>query len=150
MLRSFVTSANVVECVYILFLLLTNDRYAVSVVCRVFLNCSAHFFDVVVRISRVGEVHTHQFDALVVYHDRCIDDPFVDLLGVDDFLSPLLVQHDANSVFVVVLSCFHECVSGVSPKFLSLLASTFRSSIFGWKIVLSFRTAVGIREKKFF
>ena len=23
-----------------------------------------------VSISRVGEVHTHQFDALAVYHDR--------------------------------------------------------------------------------
>ena len=58
-------------------------------------------FDVVVRISRVGEVHTHQFDALVVIHDCCSDGPLVDVLH--------LVQHNANSVFVV-FSCSHENV----------------------------------------
>ena len=60
----------------------SNNRYAIFAVGRVLLNCSGTFFDVVVRISRVGEVRTHQFDALVVYLDRCNDDPFVDVLGV--------------------------------------------------------------------
>ena len=96
----------------------SNDRHAVAVVCRVLLDCSVHFFDVVVRISRVGEVLTHQFDALVVYHDRCSDGPFVDVLGVDIFLPLLPVQHNSHSVFVVVFSCSHEYVFLVClPKF---------------------------------
>ena len=69
----------------------TNDWYAVSVVCRVLLNCSVHFFDFLVRTSRVGEVHTHQFDALVVDHDRCNDGPFVDVFGIDHFWPSLFV-----------------------------------------------------------
>ena len=80
-----------------------------------------HFLDVVVRISRVGEVHTHQFDALAVYHDRGGDGPFVDVLSIDNSLPPLLIQHNSNTVFVVVFTCFHEyvfvmcrCVSQIS------------------------------------
>ena len=75
----------------------SNDRYAISVVCGVFPACSVHFFDVVVRVSRVGEVHTHQFDALVVDHDCRSDGPFAYVLGVDDFLSTFRVQHNANN-----------------------------------------------------
>ena len=101
----------------------SNNRYESCAVCRVLLNCSVHFVDVVVRISRAGEVNAHQFDALVVYHDRCSVGPFVDVLRVDNFLSPLLVQHDSNSVFVVTFSCSHEYV------FLTYLASKFRSLI---------------------
>ena len=67
-------------------------------------------FDVTVRISRVKEVHTHQFDALAVYHDRGCDGSFVDVFGIDKFLPPLLVKHNSNSVFVVVFSCSHEYV----------------------------------------
>ena len=59
-------------------------------VCRVLLDCSVQFFDVVVRISRVGELNAHQFDAMVVYHDRGSDGPFVDVFGVDNFL-PLVI-----------------------------------------------------------
>ena len=70
----------------------SNNRYAIFAVSRVLLDCSVHFFDVVVRISRVGEVYAHQFDTLVDNHDRGSDGPFVDVFGVDDFLSPLLVQ----------------------------------------------------------
>ena len=58
-------------------------------------------------MSRVGEVNVHQFDALVVYHDRCSDGSFVDVLGVDNFLSPHPVQHNSNSVFVAPMNmCF--------------------------------------------
>ena len=48
----------------------TNYGYESFAIFSVFLDRSVHFLDVVVRISRVGEVHTHQFDALAVYHDR--------------------------------------------------------------------------------
>ena len=37
-----------------------------------------HFLDVMVRIPQVGEVHTHQFDALAVDHDCGGDGPFVE------------------------------------------------------------------------
>ena len=64
----------------------------------------------VVRISRVVEVHTHQFDALVVHRYRCSDGPFVDVLGVDDFCRHFLCNIMPTPVFVVVFSCSHECV----------------------------------------
>ena len=79
-------------------------------ICRVFLDRFVHFLDIMVRISRVGEVHTHQFDALVVDHDCGGDDTFVDVFSVNYSLPPLLVQHDTNAVFVVVSSCTHEYV----------------------------------------
>ena len=56
----------------------------------------------VVRISRVGEVHTHQCDVLVVYHDRGSGGSFVDVIGIDKFLPPILVEHNSNAVFVVI------------------------------------------------
>ena len=40
------------------------------------------FLDLIVRIPRVGEIHTHQFDALVVDHDCGGDGPFVDVFIV--------------------------------------------------------------------
>ena len=42
-----------------------------------------HFLDVVVRISRVGEVYTHQFDALAVDHDCGGDGTLVDVFSVN-------------------------------------------------------------------
>ena len=50
----------------------------VSFAMCVLLDRFVHFFDVMVRISRVGEIQTHQFDALAVYHDRGGDGPFVE------------------------------------------------------------------------
>ena len=50
-----------------------------------------------VRISRVEEVHTHQFDELAVYHDRGGDGPFVDVFSIYNSLPPLLVQHNSNT-----------------------------------------------------
>ena len=35
---------------------------------------------------------------------------FVDVFSVNCSLSPLLVQHDTNAVFIVVSSCTHEYV----------------------------------------
>ena len=49
--------------------------------CRVLLDRLVHFLDVMVRISRVGEVHTHQFDALAVDHDCGGDGTFVDVFS---------------------------------------------------------------------
>ena len=46
----------------------------------------------VVRISRVGEVHTHQFDALAVDQDCGGDGTFVDVFSVNYSLLPLLVE----------------------------------------------------------
>ena len=63
-----------------------------------------HLLNVTVRIFRVGEVHTHQFDVLSVNQDRGSDGTFVDVFGVDDSLPPPSVQHDSDSVFVVEFS----------------------------------------------
>ena len=46
----------------------------------------------VVRISRVGEVYTHQFDALAVDQDCGGDGTFDDVFSVNYSLLPLLVQ----------------------------------------------------------
>ena len=81
-----------------------------------------------VRISRVEEVHTHQFDALAVNHDRGGDGPLVDVFSIYNSLPPLLVQHNSNTVFVVVFSCSRTCVCGVSPKFLTFLSPRFAHS----------------------
>ena len=88
----------------------SNNRYVSFAICRVLLVRFVHFFDVLVRIHRVEEVHTHQFDALAVYHDRGGDGPFVDVFGINNFLPPFLVQHNSNTLFVVVFSCSHEYV----------------------------------------
>ena len=88
-----------------------------------------HFFDVVVRISRVEVVHTHQFDAFAIYHDRGGDGSFVDVISVNNSLTPLSVHHNSNTVFVVVFSCSHKYVFLVSSRFLTFLVSTFRSII---------------------
>ena len=72
--------------------------------CCVLLDRVVHFLDVMVRIPRVGEVHTHLFDALAVDHDCGGDGPFVDVFSVNNSLPPLLVQHDSNVVFVVIPS----------------------------------------------
>ena len=63
-----------------------------------------------VRISRVEEVHTHQLDAFAVYHDRGGDGPFVDVFSINGSVLPFLVQHNSNTVFVVVFSCSHKNV----------------------------------------
>ena len=54
----------------------------------VLLDRSVHFLDVVVRISRVGEVHTHQFDALAVDQDCGGDGTFVDVFSANYSLLP--------------------------------------------------------------
>ena len=59
----------------------SNDGYVSFVIFYELLDRLADFLDVMVRIPRVGEVHTHQFDALAVDH-----------------------------VFVVMFSCTHEYV----------------------------------------
>ena len=63
-----------------------------------------------VRISRMGEIQTNQFDALAVYHDRGGDGPLVDVFSINDSLLPHLVQLNSNTVFLVVFSCSHEYV----------------------------------------
>ena len=47
----------------------SNSRNKSFAIVSVFLDRFVHFFAVMVRISRVGEVYTHQFDALAVDHD---------------------------------------------------------------------------------
>ena len=88
----------------------SNNLYVSFAICCVFLDRFVHFLDVMVRIHRVGEVHTHQFDALAVDHDCGGDGPFDDVFSVNNSLPPLLVQHNSNAVFVVVSSCSHENV----------------------------------------
>ena len=84
-------------CIEVFF----NNGYVSFAICYVLLDRLVHFLDVMVRIPRVGEVHTHQFDALAVDHDCGGDGPFVDLFSVNDSVPPLVVQHDSNAVFVV-------------------------------------------------
>ena len=74
------------------------------------LNIFVHLLDVVVRIFRVCEVYTHQIDVLAVDQDRCFDGALIDVIGVNNSFSPPLVQHDPNSVFVIVFPSTHEDV----------------------------------------
>ena len=67
------------------------------------------FSKVVIRIFE-WKVHTHQLDVLTVHQDRGSDVAFVDVLIVDDSFPPPFVQHNSNSVFVVVFSSSHEDV----------------------------------------
>ena len=55
----------------------SNKRYVSFAVFCVLLDHLVHVFDVVIRISRVGEEYTHQFDALAVAHDCAGDGTFV-------------------------------------------------------------------------
>ena len=44
-----------------------------------FLDRSVHFIDLMVRISRVGEVHAHQHNNLTVDCNLCCNDTFADV-----------------------------------------------------------------------
>ena len=116
MFHPITSFVSLVECVSVntyAFCSVTRSQFCKEVsfaICLVLLDRFVHFFRCEVSISRVVEVHTHQFDALAVYHDRGGDGPFVDVLSVKNSLPPLLVQHDSNTVFVVVFSCHHEYV----------------------------------------
>ena len=79
----------------------SNNKYVYFAICCVFLYRFVHFFDVMFRISRVGEI---------LYHDRGGDGPFVDVFSIKNSLPPLLVQRDSNTVIVVVFSSSHEYV----------------------------------------
>ena len=70
----------------------TNYGYVSFAIFSVLLDCSVHFLDVVVRIPRVEEVYTHQFDALGVDQDCGGDGTFVDVFSVNYSLLSLLVQ----------------------------------------------------------
>ena len=83
-----------------------------------FLNSFVHLLDVVIRIFRVWEVHTHQIDVLTVDLDRGFDGTLADEFGVNDSFSPPFVQHDPNSMFVIVFPSFHKYVFVLClPKF---------------------------------
>ena len=93
-----------------------------------FLNCFVHLLNVVIRIFRVGKVHTHQLDVLTVYQDRGGDGTLVDVLSVNDPFSPPFVQHNPNPVFIIVFSSSHEDVFVMSPIFQPAHASTLHST----------------------
>ena len=46
------------------------------------LDSFVHLFDVVVRIFRVWEIHTHHINATAVDQDRCFDGALIDVIGV--------------------------------------------------------------------
>ena len=48
---------------------------------RVLLDCSVHFFNVMIGIHRVVKVHAHQLDAMKVDRDRDSDSPFIDVFS---------------------------------------------------------------------
>ena len=139
----------------------SKNRYVFCAVCRVLLDRSVHFSNVVVRISRVGEVHTHQFDALVVYRDRGSEGPFIDVFSINKFVPPLPVQHNSNTVFVIIFfknlqerffsaePCMHEvgpsslCATNCSER-KEVMWQSFKSGAFriwcgkgadhGWRV----------------
>ena len=76
----------------------------------VFLDCSVHFLNVMVSIPRVGKVHAHQHDALMVDRDRCCNGPFADVFSVIDSFSPFLVEWNSKPVFLLIFSCSYEDV----------------------------------------
>ena len=57
----------------------SNFGYVSFVICCVLDDRLVHFLDVMIRISEVGEIHTHQFDALAVDHDCGGDGTLVDV-----------------------------------------------------------------------
>ena len=71
-----------------------SSNYKVCIFCSFLCasRSSCTFFDVVFRISRVGEIYTHQFDALAVDHDCGGDGTLLDVFCVNYSLFPLLVQ----------------------------------------------------------
>ena len=78
---------------------------------RVLLDCSVCSFDVMmVRVSRVGKVHTHQQHTLFVDCDEGCFGSFIDVVCPIDSFTPLLVQQYSNSVLVLGCSGTHECV----------------------------------------
>ena len=89
----------------------SNNRYVIFAVCRVFLDCSVHVFNVVARISRVG-------DALVVYHDCGSDGSFVDVLGIGifcrHFLFSIIPTPCSLSYFPAPMNMCLWCVSKIS------------------------------------
>ena len=58
-----------------------------------------HLFNVHVRVSRVEEVHSGQFDASLIALD-CGDHPLADVLCLNDLSLPSLVQEYSNSVLL--------------------------------------------------
>ena len=107
----------------------SNILFSLFAGIRLLLTCSVHFLNVTVGIPRVGKVFAHQLDILMVDHNRRCDGPFVDVFSIGDFLSPFLVQHNSNSVFVVVFSCTHEHVFVMClQKFLTWQAPKCRSA----------------------
>ena len=99
-ITSFVSLVERVSANTCAFGSVTRSQFCIEVC--VHLDRFVHLLDVMVRITRVGEVHTRQLDALAVYHDRGGDGPFVDVFSINNSLPPLLVQHNSNTVFVVV------------------------------------------------
>ena len=99
---SFVSFVECLSAHTIAFVSVCKSQFSIEVstnfwnvsfaIFSVLLDRSVHFFDVVVRISRVWEVYTHQFDALAVDHDCGGDGTFVDVFSVKYSLLPLLVQ----------------------------------------------------------
>ena len=80
-----------------------------------FLDCSVNFFDVVVGIPRVENVHAHQLDALLVDQSRrCDDGSLVDVLCVNDILLLLLVQCVRCHIFPDPMNTCLWCVSQIS------------------------------------
>ena len=82
----------------------SNDRNALFVVRHMFLDSFVHLLDVVVRIFRVWEVHTHQIDVLAVDQDRGLDGTLIDVIGVNNSFLPPFVQQNSNSVFCYRIS----------------------------------------------
>ena len=92
------------------------------------LDSFVHLFDVIIRILRVWKIQTHQIYATAVDHDRCFDGALTDVIGVDNSFPPSSVQHDSNSVFVLVLCSIHEDVVLMCfPKSQLTHVSTFHS-----------------------
>ena len=51
--------------------------------CMCFSMVFVHLFDLVVRVFRVWEVHTHQFNTTAVDYDRCFDGALADVICVE-------------------------------------------------------------------
>ena len=68
-----------------------------------------------------------QIDVLAVDQDSCFDGTFIDVFGIDDSFPPPFVQHDSNSVFVIVFPSIHENVIVLSPIVRPVHVSTSHS-----------------------
>ena len=108
----------------------SRDDSDVFFVVAVRLDVFLHLLDVHVRVSRMGEVDTGQFDFVVIALISRGDHPFTGVLCLNPSL-PTLVQEKTKSMFLSSSTCTHMYMflhgHMLIPRSLFVLVSMFRT-----------------------